>query len=229
MATKMTRDRRGSEKRLPKPNPDLSQIYEFPAATIPSLREHGEPETPALISKRQDVIARDLKPALKPARIQALQNLAARAPAVRKLLGEKFVHIGVRTSEDTKQKSTVVRAMFYSYSNQVAVEAILDGRGRVVGLEDLRYQPAATDEEIRQADVVARRLLRKHDGWSDDLNSGVIAITNDDPTSPDYGRRLMDVRFFKPDERLAQLMAIVDLGKGKITRSGSVMEEGEQR
>jgi len=118
--------------------------------------------------------------------------------------------------------------MFYSYSNQVAVEAILDGRGRVVKVEDYRRQPAATGSEIHQAVALARRSLRQQDGWSDDLASGVIAITNDDPTSPDYGRRLMDVRFFTADERLAKLMAIVDLGKGKITRSGSVQYDGEQ-
>jgi len=228
MATKTPRAKRRSQKRLPKPKIDLSPIYEFPAVTIPALRELGQLETPSAISKRQEVIVRDLKPALKPERLESLQKLAARAPSVKKLLGKKFVPIGVRTQEDAKQKPMAAMAMFYSYSNQVAVEAILDGRGRVVKVEEYRQQPAATNGEIHQAVALARRSLRQQDGWSDDLTSGVIAITNDDPTSPDYGRRLMDVRFFTADERLAKLMAIVDLGKGKITRSGSVQYEGEQ-
>jgi len=228
MATKKPRAKRGSEKRLPKPKSDLSQIYEFPAVTTPMLRELTQLETPSTISKRQEVMARDLKPALKAERVEFLQKLAARAPSVKRLLGEKFVSIGVRTRDDAKQKSTAAVALFYSYSNQVAVEAVLDRRGRVVEAEDYRQQPAATDREIDQAVALARRSLRKQDIWSDDLTSGVIAITNDDPTSLDYGRRLMDVRFFKSDERLAKLMAIVDLGKGKITRSGSIEHEGEQ-
>jgi hypothetical protein len=223
MATKKPRGRRGSE-RLPKPKTDLSPIYEFPAVTIPPLRELGERETPSAISKRQDVIARDLKPALTPERVQALQKLATRSPSVKKLLGDKFVPVGVRTREDAKRQPMVAVAMFYSYANQIAVEAILDGRGRVIKVEDYRYQPAATDGEIGRAVSLARRSLRKKDGWSDDLISGVIAITSDDPTSPDYGRRLMDVRFFQADERLTRLMAIVDLGNGKVVRSGTVAE-----
>jgi hypothetical protein len=227
MATKKPRTKRGSERRLPKPKSDLPPIYEFPAVTLPALRELSQLETPSAILKRQEVLARDLKPTLKPERLEALQKLAARAPAVKKVLGEKFLPIGVHTQEDAKKKPAATVALFYSYSNQIAVEAILDGRGRIVKVEDYRHQPAATDGEIKQAVALARRSLRKQDGWSDDLTSGVIAITNDDPTSPDYGRRLMDVRFFKPDERLAKLMAIVDLGKGKISRSGSVADEGE--
>ena len=229
MAIKKAGGRRDAEKKLPAPQSDQSPIYEFPAVTIPPLRGRGDVEIPPEISKREDFTARDLKPALTPARIQVLQKLAARVPAVKKLLGEKFVSIGVRTSEDVKRKSTVTRAMFYSYSNQIAVEAILDKGGRVVGVEDYRYQPAATEEEIRKAVALARRLLHKRSDWSDDLNSGVIAITNDDPTNPEYSRRLMDVRFFKPEERLAQLVAIVDLDKGKVTRSGFVPGEGEER
>jgi hypothetical protein len=228
MARKKPRVRRCSE-RLPQPRADLPPVYEFPAITVPPLRELGEREIPSEISKRQDFVARDLKPSVKPERIQALQRLAARPPVVKKLLGEKFIPIGIRMSEDAKQKSTMTVAMFYSYSNQIAVEAIFDSRGRVVRCEDYRYQPPATDEEIAQAVSMARRYLRKQDGWREDLSAGVIAITDNDPASPDYGRRLMDVRFFAPDERLAQLMAIVDLGKAKIARSGSVRHEGEQR
>jgi hypothetical protein len=229
MAIKKQRAPRRPERKLPKPQGDLSPIHEFPAVTIPPLRELGEGEVPNNISKRQEVITRDIKPALNAQRVNALQKLAARAPSVKKLLGEMFVPIGVRVLADTKQESKTTAAMFYSYSNQISVEAILDSRGRVIRCEDYRYQPAATDGEITQAIALARRSLRKQDGWSNDLGSGVIAITNDDPTSPEYGRRLMDVRFFRADERLARLMAIVDLGNRKITRSGSAQDEGERR
>lgn len=229
MATKKPRRQRIPEKKLPKPKTELPNIFEFPATAVPPLRELGEGEISPEISKRQDVIVRDLKPALSQDRIAALQNSASRAPSVKKLLGENFIPVGVRIPHDAKKSSSLPVVMFYSYSNQLAIEATMDGRGRVTAVEEFRHQPAATDEEIQQAVALARRSLRQREGWSDDLSSGVITITNDDPTSPDYGRRLMDVRFFKPDERLATLQAIVDLGKGKVISSGSVRDEGGEQ
>jgi hypothetical protein len=225
----MSRVKRSSEKKLPQPKTDMPSVYEFPAVTDPPLRELGERGIPSEISKRQNFAVRELTLVVKPDRLQALQKMAARAPAVKKLLGEKFIPIGVRVAEDAKEKTRTTIATFYSYSNQTAVEAVLTGSGRLVRCDDFRYQPAATDEEIAQAVSIARRSLRKQDGWSDDLSAGVIAVTDDEPTSRDYGRRLMDVRFFRPDERVAQFMALVDLEKAKINRSGSVRNEGERR
>jgi hypothetical protein len=229
MATKKARRLRISEKKLPKPKPDLATIFEFPATTVPPLRGLGEGEISPEISKRQDVIVRDLKPALTQDRIAALQNSVSRASAVKKLLGDTFIPVGVRTLHDEKKSSTSPVVMFYSYSNQLAIEATVDGRGRVTAIDEFRHQPAATDGEIQQAIALARRSLRKHEYWTDDLSAGVIAITNDEPTSPDYGRRLMDVRFFKQEERLATLKASVDLGKGRVISSGAVLDEGGEQ
>src|SRR5687768_13093162 len=111
MITKKPRGRAESEKKLPTPQSDRSVIFEFPAVTIPPLQNRGEVETPQEISKLQDVKVRDLKPTLSLERTQASQSLATRVPAIRKLLGKKFVPIGVRTSADVKHKSTVIRAM----------------------------------------------------------------------------------------------------------------------
>jgi hypothetical protein len=228
MATKKPRRQQIPQKKLPKPKTDLATIFEFPATTFPPLRGLGEGEISSEISKRQDVIVRDLKPALTQDRIAALQNSVSRAPAVKKLLGDTFIPVGVRTN-DEKKSSTSPVVMFYSYSNQLAIEATVDGRGRVTAVDEFRHQPAATAGEIQQAIALARRSIRKHEDWADDLSAGVIVITNDDPTSPDYGRRLMDVRFFKQDERLATLKAIVDLGKGRVISSGAVRDEGGEQ
>ena len=205
------------EVELPPPPDNLPDIFDFPAETIPPLRDRPPMQVPEGVSDRRDLQADRGRALLSARATERLLGQAAASPDVKKLLGRSFVPIGVRQLSTKDGLQTV--ALFYSYSNQWSVEANADPRGAVLSCQNLRQQPALAESEIEVAVSIARRALRADVG---ELSAGVMAISREEPEDPLAGRRLADVRFFDPTERLPRYFAIVDLAVRRVVESGRV-------
>lgn len=206
-----------SEPRLPEPPKDLRPIRDFPAETNPPLRDRPLFRVPKGVSDRREVEVQTERLSISPAAARRLIAAAAAFPAVKRLLGRRFVTIGARQSTTKEGRETV--AVFYSYANQWMVEARLDSRGGVLSAEALRLQPPLTEEEAALAVRLAREAFG---GDAEGLEAGAMAITREEPEDPLSGRRLADIRLFPADERLARYFAVVDLADASVVGAGRV-------
>ncbi len=202
---------------LPEPATEFPLVAEFPAETFPPLRDRPTVEVPDGLTDRRDVEVKLHKPTLSASDGEKVLAAVYNDAAVKKLLGDSFTVIGIRKSPTKVGTETV--ALFYSYDNQWAVEAELVGK-KVIA-QPMRYQPCITEKEFSRAVEIARSGLSFN---LDGLEGGVIAIERAEPDDPYAGRRLADVRFFVPDERLARYFAIVDLATDNVLDAGSVAD-----
>lgn len=206
------------EPLLPEPTDDVRPILDFPAETNPPLRDRPPHPVPEGVSDRREVEVGDDRTLLSPKAAQRLLDVVAVAPAVKRLLGRRYVTIGARRSA-TKEGRQETLALFYSYANQWTVEARLDGRDGEVSAEVVRLQPALTEEEAALAVGLARNAIGVE---ADGLEVGALAITREEPEDPLTGRRLADVRLFPADERSARYFAVVDLADASVIDAGRV-------
>lgn len=205
---------------LPAPE-EYFEIPGLPAETFPPLRDRPEYEAVIDIVDVQDVEVESVAPPISENRVAELLATASEDDLVRKLLGESFIGIGVRVVP-LKEGRDDLLAMFYSYSSQWTVEARLNDDGGVLEAETSRVQPALTEEEFGLAVELARDALGGDIG---DLAAGGIAIT----TGYEHelaDRRLIDVRFFEPAERLPRYRALIDLADRVVVESGRVPRKG---
>jgi hypothetical protein len=206
-----------SELRLPEPPDDFRPVLDFPAETNPPLRDRPPFPVPEGVSDRREIEVQ-AAPAGPSARTTArLLSVATASPAVKRLLGRSFATIGLRQALTKEGRETV--AVFYSYTNQWAVEVRIDPRAGVVSAEPLRVQPPLTEEEAALAVRLARDVLGVE---AERLEAGTMAITREDPDDALAGRRLADVRLFPADERPARYFAVVDLAESTVIDSGRV-------
>jgi hypothetical protein len=150
---------------------------------------------------------------------------------VMKLLdGKRHIAIGVsrrETREKPEGRKVTLVAVYYNYSDDLTVEATLDGQGKAVtAVEYGRQQPAPVQSEIDQAIRLAVSHEKLGAGVTDGLVANAILVPDLDPASPSYNHRLFDVRLFCAEERLARHMAIVDLSAEKVLRAGTCRGDG---
>lgn len=212
------------ERTLPKLPGELAEIHTFPALIDPPLRGMTKARTPRAISGREEVSVRTVRPRWTQEQLTKLQRIASRHREVKASLGERWTAIGVRLAGD-KGVPVAPVAVFYSYTHQLMVEASLSVGGKVRGVEERRFQPAATDEEIDAAVRLARRDRRLRAAPLRELGAGAIVVSPGDPEDPLFGRRLLDLRFFAPEDRLAQYMAVVDVAARRVLEAGPVGKE----
>ena len=224
-----TRKQTGArEKTLPKVPGDLSEIHRFPAVIDPPLRGMTKARIPRAISGREEVAVRPVRPRWTQAQLTRLQQSASRHREVKASLGEKWTAIGVRLAGE-KGGSDEPIAVFYSYTHQLMVEVLLSVGGKVQEVEERRYQPPATDEEIATAVRLAHGDRRLRSASVRELDAGAIAVSPGDPEDPGFGRRLLDLRFFAPEDRLTRYMAIVDVAEGRVLEAGPVTLAKERK
>lgn len=203
---------------LPETIPELEDIPGYPAETFPPLRDRPAFETPEGLTDRRDLEVKLNKPELSASAVEKVIATTSHDPVVKSLLGESFTSIGAHRVHG-KEGATTTLVLFYSYSNQWAVEALVT-KGKVFA-EVLRYQPCITDKELNRSVEIARGALSVS---VDGLESGAIVIERIEPDDPYAGRRLVDVRFFAADERLARYFAVIDLATDKVLEAGSVAD-----
>lgn len=199
---------------FPKEPLNLPKTFEF------SKPEHGWPPYPLDWTNVVSISAQTIPGTLTDEIAERMRVAALEEPKLREALGERFVHINTDPSHIGKGSMAMdcgepigARLMFYSYSNNTAVQVSMLGM-RVNEIHALQgYQPAEGIEEINEAICLARQhpiiaekvaLLAAH------------AILLPMPIEElGYGNRIMWVTFSEPSkpnyEEPALFTAIVDL------------------
>lgn len=210
------------EIRLPEP-PEVFDLPGLPAETYPPLRDRPGFESRWEITDVADVDVEMIEPRISADRERELLRSASANARVQRKLGDAFAAIGLR-QQPIKARGEAVFALFYSYDHQLAVEARLDDEGQVTRVTTSRIQPAFAPDEIALAVEVARATLGER---ADGYEAGVIEFT------PDYqedraGRRLADVRFFDPSERLPYYVVVVDVADREAVHSHRIPRRKER-
>jgi hypothetical protein len=156
---------------------------------------------------------------------QRAQDTVLGSEEVQQMLDNKrYIAIGASLREDRVENTTSLLFILYNYTDNLTIEVSLDENGQeVTEVMEARYQPPPLQEEIDQAIQLARedsRLARRH--LSDDLEGSAIVVSSVDPEDPYYNHRQFDVRFGRPDRRLARYGALVDLSTETVLRAGAL-------
>ena len=213
---------RRPEITLPVPT-EVFDLPGTPAETYPPLRDRPDDESRWEITDVADVDVEEIDLRSSAERERGLLETATAHAAVQRELGGAYVAIGLRL-QPIKARGDAIFALFYSYEHQLTVEARLDDEGQVTGVTTSRIQPAFTSDEIAQAVEIARAALGER---ANGYEAGVIEFT------PDYqderaARRLADVRFFDPSERLPHYGVVVDIADREAVRSHRI-PRGKER
>jgi hypothetical protein len=166
---------------------------------------------------------------LTPASAASLGRLAANSPHVRRFLGDRYAFIEADLLEREKGedrrplKQRVTSVMFYSYSRNVAVRALVRG-GKVLEVSNIEgYQPPESSEEIERAIELARRNAGLGEAVAGLEGRGLLTERAEGQTGA--GHRLLYVSFMAPDSARFQsprtkLFALVDLTEDRVLEAG---------
>jgi hypothetical protein len=154
---------------------------------------------------------------------------AAANTAVRDLLGERYALISLHPADPPHKfdlgccspAPPLLESMFYSYSNDAAVEVTLRGE-RIVSVRQRKdYLPPESREELDQAVELARKddriaaSIQGLEGHAILMQPGDGIIFND----PGYGHRVFWVTFSQGVSGNPQYWAVVDLSERKVLKA----------
>jgi hypothetical protein len=154
-----------------------------------------------------------------------IQRIALSDTRIRGLLTEgKYATIGPTLSAPKGEESSpTLKQIFYNYSDNNVIETTINlEQESVIAVEQLKYQPPPTQEELDKA--VARAVI--DDRISEQIKkeklegTGILIIPRE--TDERANHRLIDVRFGKPDSRLPVLQALVDLSTDEVVKAGPI-------
>jgi hypothetical protein len=167
---------------------------------------------------RPEFAARGTRPAAE-IRVDA-RKASLRDARITQVLGKRFAVIGakehVRSKGATDPGDNLVWIEFYSYSNNRAVKALLDG-DTVVDIQYAAdgYQPPDSREEVAAAADVVRQDGR--------YRRVVDALTVRGIQTPsDNGNRYLFLLFYKQDTRRAVFTATVDMTESRVVEVNAV-------
>jgi hypothetical protein len=209
------------------PPPPLVPLGEPLPIIEPPLRDLRPPDTPEQVEQWEPVSSGPLEIQNQLTRelAQRAQDTVLGSEEVQQMLDNKrYIAIGASLREDRVENTTSLLFILYNYTDNLTIEVSLDENGQeVTEVMEARYQPPPLQEEIDQAIQLARedsRLARRH--LSDDLEGSAIVVSSVDPEDPYYNHRQFDVRFGRPDRRLARYGALVDLSTETVLRAGAL-------
>ncbi len=217
---------------LPKATPNLP-VVEFTQVDV------GWPPKPLRLRQVKPLQGREITSPLTDELEQEVRTAALRTRRVRELLGKRFANIYtdlVRPPKGQSQRSTkplATRLMFFSYTNNAAVQVLMEGtRVQRVGVVE-GYQPPEGADEITDAIALARsdpRLKREVQGLA--ANSILLPNTGEDVG---FGHRIMWVTFTDAsdgdEEKPALFSAAVDLNVRRVimARLEPAIEANDQK
>ena len=210
---------RSTKKRMLPEKPPKAVQLEF---TGP---EEGWPPRPKGRENVAEVPWREIRGSLTDALEAEIRQAALQDTRVRELLGERFAYISTDEIEPSKDRShdasepLATRVTFFSHSNNVAVEVLMQGPKVESVKRREMYQPPEGREEIELAVALARRdgrLLEKVAGMRGDA---IIIFPEKD--QPGYGHRILYVSFSKEDDDVPFYSAVVDLTEKQVLLAGS--------
>lgn len=157
-----------------------------------------------------------------------LRTTALQDAQVRTALGERFGYVAAAEVESAKESARgageplPVRLTFYSYTNNVTVEVLM--QGRTVDKVNRRegYQPPEGVEEIQTAIALADRDSRLREVVQNMRATAIV--TYREQGQPGYGHRVLHVSFSATGEDVPRYYALVDLTDQKIVTAGPVGE-----
>jgi hypothetical protein len=163
--------------------------------------------------------------AMTPAFAARLDEVVRSSAEVQKSLGERFAFIEASVVEESKEQDIrplerqLTKVVYYSYSRNVAVAALVRG-GEVLRAEDLEgYQPPEAPQEIDEAVKLARADSRLQDIVKGEYE-GRGLVTERDEGLRGAGNRLIYVSFMKPGTANTEYFALVDLTDGIVLEAG---------
>jgi hypothetical protein len=211
------------------PPPRMQMLGELPAVIEPRLRglppfageriEAWEPFESGAFSEHLT----------EEVRAGALALARCDERVARLLEGKRYRGIGVSVLGQRRRPGAVtLLSVFYDYTDDVVIEATVDADLKEVSHVAVRhYQPAPLEEEIAHAVAMARKDLRIAEQLCEGMEGLAILLAHGDTRSARPLHRVLDVRFIYPDERLPELMAIVDLSTDTVLMAGRCCRESQ--
>jgi hypothetical protein len=156
-----------------------------------------------------------------------ISEIASSSDLAQKALGERYSFIEVNAAETPKDgdgekiqalEQSPVKAIFYSYSRNVAVQATVRA-GEVLQVQDLDgYQPPESQEEIMRAAKLAAEIPAIKDIQSAYEFRGLLTEAGEGQAGA--GHRLIYVSYQKPGTANVEYFALVDLTDNIVLDSG---------
>ncbi|MEI6099856.1 MAG: hypothetical protein WCS20_16500 [Alphaproteobacteria bacterium] len=208
--------------------PAVSQEISSPPTDVQILEFTGPDEGfPPQLLGATDVRLIESEPVLTgltPALTARLGELAANSPLVQRSLGDRYGFIEAVLFEDQKAddkrpaEQRVVAAIFYSYSRNVAVRALVRG-GEVLEVADLEgYQPPESSEEIDRATALAREDTALREVVGDLEARGLLTELGEGQVGS--GNRVLYMSFLAPGSALTEYFALVDMTEERVIEAG---------
>lgn len=142
------------------------------------------------------------------------------------LTGSRYNSLGVTISATKCEKQSTLKHIFYNYDSNSVVEATVDIERRIIiEVEQLKYQPPATPEEISQAIEIAKsdqRIEKKVKNENLEGNGMLITVKENKEDNSLVGHRLIEVMFGHTLSRLPTLQAVVDMSTNEVVSTTSI-------
>jgi hypothetical protein len=205
----------GKRHLLPSKVPEITP-QEF---TGPS---EGWPPQPKGRTNVQLVPSMPLSGALTDLTARQAREVAEANLQMRPLLGSRFLHLSTYQTDPSKeektQTSSVTRVTFFSYTNNMAVEALVRDNEVIEVRPRKNYQPPESRKEVDMAVGMAQedsRLREKVGG----MKANAI-VTFPDLGQAGHDHRVLYVSFWKGDEDITRYFATVDLTSNQVLDAG---------
>jgi hypothetical protein len=151
----------------------------------------------------------------------ALERVALLRGDVRQALGGRYTRIAVVEDDDKSEAPTPPRLVYFSHARNATVEVTVQGQNvrEVKSIPPSDYQPEITDEEITEAEGIARAhfaaLGRKRVSQLEAF--GILAYK---PTGNGfYDTRVIYISFHPDNDSDPEFAAWVDLSNRRVLRS----------
>ncbi|MQY27304.1 hypothetical protein NRB56_28870 [Nocardia sp. RB56] len=214
------------EFKLPPPGLDISRVVHLDPFIDPRFVDAEDWGRYLTITETIPVDFEYLEPTITDQDVHEARELALASDNVRTALeGQRYevLAVGSRTVDRETELPLVI---VYNYTDDTVIEATVDLRApevREVSMK--RYQPALSSAEQSRALDITRddgRLSRS----GIDIDTGLGLVVEDvNFRSPQYGHRLVDLRFTLTNRRCPSAFAIVDLSAQCIVGIGLLPQE----
>lgn len=212
-------------QRLPPP-PGFTRHSDRPPILEPGLKDSGRPADFEGIVEQYDEFEIHLeKDPITPELIRKAQSAVFANSKINQLLtNNRHMPIGLsivdEKSQNDEHQTISLLFVIYDYTDDKVLEVFLDQDGNTVNeIKESYYQPAPTNEEIEEAIKLAMNDTRIAGSRIEDMERNAILVT-DINDSKNSRHRILDVRFYYSDERLARYMALVDLSSQIVVKAG---------
>ncbi len=205
------------------PAPDhVSPYGEFWPVSNPPFQDDAPPPWQERIDAWRPFDCEPANTGLDDRLVRKAERTSLANGGIRRLLANKrYIAIGASLRKSTEahaqDKNGALLFLFYNYTDDLAIEIRLDASATLVeAVSHSRSQPAATEEEVDRAILLARSDQRLAELITPDLEANALLIDNVDEYDrrakiPYYYHRLIEVSFRRPDERGPLYQALVDL------------------